>query len=76
MDTLQELYARRELALVCIRTVSAVTDGDPRKESALKEYNRQLAEIDAKITEAGGKPPDTVIGLKSATLTAEVNKKE
>jgi hypothetical protein len=68
---LNELYGRRVLCRKCIYTLSEVDPGDPRRESALTEYNRQLAEIDRKITEIEGKPPPVVIGLKPAALFAK-----
>lgn len=41
---------------------------DEQRKSAMDEYKRQLAEIDRKITEITGTPPDIVIGLKTARL--------
>ncbi len=67
-DQLPELYARRKLCLLCLRTVSEVDPSDPRRAGALEEYNRQLASIDAKIAALTGRPPDIVIGLKPAIL--------
>ena len=71
MSELEELYFRHNLALFCIRTVSENEIGTPGRAEAIAEYNRQLAEIDAKIAEIEGKPPAITIGLKAATLTAE-----
>jgi len=68
MDKLTELQIRRKFCLFCLQTISDVDSADPRRADALQEYNRQLASIDAKIAAITGKPPDTVIGLKSAVL--------
>ncbi len=67
-SNINELYARRKLCLLCIQFVSEAPADDPRRAGAIEEYNRQLAEIDAKITAIEGKPPDIVIGLKPAIL--------
>lgn len=67
-DKLRELYARRAICLFAIRTVSEVDLTDPRRASVLEEYNAQLARIDKRIEAITGRPPDTVIGLKSAVL--------
>lgn len=69
---LDELNFRRTLCRLCIRHISGMDD--PRREGALKEYQRQLAEIDKKIEALTGKPPDVVIGLKTAVLTAKSEK--
>lgn len=63
-----ELYNRRSICLVCIQTVSEVDPSDPRRESAIAEYNRQLSVIDGRIKELTGKIPSVVIGLKPAIL--------
>jgi len=65
-DKLANLYFRRELARFCIQTLDQ-TD-DPRRFDAIKEYQRQLASIDAKIGEIEGKPPAVTVGLKTARL--------
>lgn len=70
-STLEELYLRRQVCRVCIQAVSEITSSDPRQADALVEYNRQLAEIDAKIAALVGAPPAIVIGLKSASLAAK-----
>ncbi len=67
-DDINELYARRKLCLLCIQVCSEAPPDDPRREGAIAEYNRQLAEIDGRIAAIEGKPPDIVIGLKPAIL--------
>lgn len=67
-ETLEELHARRFMALQCLKIASEADDDDPRKSPAIAEYNRQLANIDAKIAEITGSPPDIVVGLKTAVL--------
>jgi hypothetical protein len=66
--SLRELYNRRALALYCKSVLNTVDDADPRKTPAIQEYNRQLALIDAQITEIEGKPPPVVVNLKPAVL--------
>jgi len=68
LTPLAELNIRRKFCRFCLQVLSDVDPADPRRESALVEYNRQLAAIDAKIAAITGRPPDTVIGLKSAVL--------
>lgn len=65
--SLQELQLRRSLCRFCLKTLSSM-EPSPERASALEEYNRQLAAIDAQIAALTGRPPDTVIGLKSAVL--------
>lgn len=65
---LATLNNRRAFCMLCIDTVDKVDPADPRRIPALKYYKDQLAEIDAKIAEITGKPPDIVVGLKSAQL--------
>ena len=72
-EELKELYMRRNICLVAKRIVDA-EKGDPRREDALEHYIAQLAEIDRRITEINGKPPDIVIGLQAARLSAEAQK--
>lgn len=71
MDDLKELYARHTFCLACIKLVSETPLDDPRREGAIAEYNRQLAEIDKRIAAITGKPPDIVIGLKPAVIFAK-----
>lgn len=71
---LYELRLRRTICQVCIQTVSEVPMEEPRRASALAEYQRQLAAIEARINEITGKPPDIVVGLKTAKLFPEVGK--
>lgn len=67
LSSLYELQARRSLCLLALRIVDRAV-GDPRREEALAEYNRQLAEIDRRIAGIIGTPPPVVIGLKAANL--------
>jgi hypothetical protein len=68
---LAELQLRHNLCRFCIKTVSEVDPNDPRRPGALAEYNRQLAEIDAKIAKITGKPPAIVIGLKPGVISSK-----
>lgn len=70
--TIDDLNFRRTLCREIIKIVSGMDD--PRKEDALKEYNRQLAEIDKKIETITGTPPPVVVGLKTAVLFAKSEK--
>lgn len=47
---------------------------DPRRDDAMAEYQRQLAEIDKKIEALTGQPPAVVVGLKTAKLFGRVEK--
>ena len=64
---LNELYMRRTICQVCIKTIDMIED-DPRKPEAMNHYKAQLASIDAQIAEITGKPPSVVVGLKTAKL--------
>ncbi len=72
ISKIDDLYFRRSLCREIIKIVSGMDD--PRKEDALKEYNRQLAEIDKKIEAIIGEPPPVTIGLKTAVLFAKSEK--
>ncbi len=65
---LTDLNTRRTLCLAALDLLEQSDPADPRRAGALEEYKRQLAEIDAKIAALTGKPPDIVVGLKSAHL--------
>ena len=65
-----ELQFRRKLCQAVIELIDRMDD--PRKPDALAEYQRQLAEIDAKIADLTGQAPDVVIGLKTAVLFPKV----
>lgn len=80
-ESLEKLYARQAFARACVKMVQDELAGenpDVRAPDALKRYTEQLASIDAEITvilEArDGKPPDVVVGLKSASLSGIVPK--
>lgn len=72
MATLEELYNRRALCQHFIDLLTGVDD--PRRDSAIEEYRRQLTAIEAKIIELTGRPPDIVVGLKSAQLFGQAPK--
>ncbi len=65
---LASLQARRALCQAIINTLTGIDD--PRRDDAIAEYRRQLAVIDQDITDLTGKPPDVVVGLRSAALFA------
>lgn len=71
-SSLDDLQFRRNICRIFISIISGIED--PRREAALKEYNRQLAEIDNKIETITGKPPEVVVGLKTAVLFAKSEK--
>lgn len=73
MSEVDKLYMRRAMCQFCIKTLDDMDESEPGRADALIEYKRQLASIDAKIAEATGKPPDIVIGLKTASLTGEAH---
>ena len=74
-----DLKMRRSLCQLAIKTLDNLTDkelefgqySDEDRKSAMTEYKRQLAEIDAKITAVTGTPPAIVVGLKTAKLFGE-----
>lgn len=72
MEKLDELMARRALCIAAIKIVDSEKN-DPRRESALKEYNEQLSTIDNKIKEITGSYPDIVIGMKPAVIFGNAN---
>ena len=71
-STIDDLNFRRTLCREIIRVLSGIDD--PRKDDAVKEYQRQLAEIDRKIETITGTPPPVVVGLKTAVLFAKSEK--
>lgn len=60
----QELEVRISMCKFCIETLEKIDD--PRQPEALQYYKDQLSELESKLP----KPPDIVIGLKPATLSA------
>ena len=68
MDQLIDLNNRRAWCLAFIDLLDQSDPADPRRAGALEEYKRQLAEIDGKIAALTGKPPDVIVGLKTARL--------
>lgn len=70
--TIGDLNFRRSLCREIIRVLSGIDD--PRRDDAVKEYQRQLAEIDKKIEAITGTPPPVVVGLKTAALFAKSEK--
>ena len=75
-DKLETLHFKRQLAMSFIGLLDRMTEKElsergftpEQKQSAMDEYKRQLAEIDRKITEITGTPPEIVIGLQTARL--------
>lgn len=65
---LDDLKLRRSICLAFIDLLDKSDPNDPRRKDALEEYKRQLAVVDGKIEALTGKPPDVVVGLKSAQL--------
>ena len=72
--TIDDLNFRRTLCREIIRVLSGIDVDDPRRDDAVKEYQRQLAEIDKKIETITGTPPPVVVGLKTAVLFAKSEK--
>lgn len=72
----REWFWRRQMARFCVKTLDEMPKGDPRREDALEHYKKELAEIDAKLTELTGTPPPVVVGLKTAKLIGESDMKE
>jgi len=67
---LEELKFRINLCKFCIKTLEEVPDSEPLKKDALEHYRKQLATMESRLP----KPPPTVIGLKTAVLSAKVPK--
>ena len=67
-DKLTGLRFRRSICRFCIKVLDEMDKGTEGRASAMKEYKRQLAEIDKKITKITGTPPAIVVGLKTAKL--------
>lgn len=66
---LAELNVRRQIALTAVRLLRA-EKVDPRAPAAVEKYQGQLTSIENQIEAITGRPPDTVIGLQTARLTA------
>lgn len=64
MDDLKFRIGVTELA---IRTLEA-EKVDPRAPDALKHYRQQLKELQDQLAALENKPPDIVVGLKTAEL--------
>lgn len=71
MDDLKDLHLRRNLALGVLRMIREDLAYDPRSSVAEQRYMKQLEEIEEKIKEISGRPPDVVIGLSPANLFAK-----
>ena len=71
MDKLSDLYLRRKLVLAALKIIRCELDSDPRAPIAEKRYLEQLEEIDVRIKELTGRPPDVVVGLAPANLFAK-----
>ena len=72
--SLENLQARRVIAKTAIKILDAEQD-DPRQPEAIEKIKKQLASIDAQITEITGKPPAITVGLKTASLTGDATRK-
>jgi len=66
----EELKFRINLCKFCIKTLEEVADDEPLKKDALEHYRKQLATLESRLP----KPPPTVIGLKTAVLSAVILK--
>lgn len=66
--TIDDIQSRIAICKYAIHVLEQETN-DPRQPEALKEYKRQLAELEAQL-----KPPTVVIGLKPATLFGKVGR--
>ena len=64
MTDLAELNMRLAICRGVIRELEGIDD--PRQPSALEYYKAQEKELEKRISEC--KPPDVVVGLKSAVL--------
>lgn len=74
-EKLAELNVRRMVAMQAVRiVVDAKNHGDPRGAAAEEKYRGQLKRIEERIEAITGRPPDIVIGLKTAQLSAEPSK--
>jgi hypothetical protein len=68
--------SRIELCKYILHVLSAAKN-DPRQPGALKHYQKQLAELEAKLKEeAGTQPAPITIGLKPANLFGEVGEQQ
>lgn len=70
---LKDLTVRRLVALHAVRTLAAEKE-DPRAREAEQKYRQQLANLDAKIEEITGRPPDIVVQLQPGVLFGEAHK--
>ncbi len=68
---IDDLNFRRGLAQYFIKLLDQLPNDTEGKQSAMEEYKRQLAEIDARITELTGTPPPITVGLQTARLFGE-----
>ncbi len=68
-----DLRVRIAMCKFCIQTLEQTVD-DPRQPDALRHYQGQMAELEAKLAQLQSKPPDIVIGLKPAELFPRVPK--
>ncbi len=70
-ERIGELMVRKALARRFVVELMTVKDSDPRAPEAIAHYEAQEAEINAKIAELLGGAPPVVVGLKTATISAE-----
>ncbi|OGN89767.1 MAG: hypothetical protein A2Y88_07110 [Chloroflexi bacterium RBG_13_48_10] len=64
-----EIRARMKICEFCIELLKKETE-DPRQPEALKHYQEQLEVLKSRLP----RPATTVIGLKTASLSAKVPK--
>ena len=74
--SLEELRGRRAMARFCVEILETVPDANPQKPSALKEYHRQLDEIQAAITakDPSDKPENIVVKVQTAVMRGSIPK--
>lgn len=72
MEKIEELKFRISMCKFCISLLEKEVN-DPRQPEALNYYRNQLSELETKFIQAN-KPPDIVVHLKPASLSANIPK--
>lgn len=68
-ETLEQLLVRKKLCETSLVLLDSVSDDDERKPGAIEYYKEQLTHIEKCIEAVNeGKPPPTVIQLKTAVI--------
>ena len=67
------LKIRISVCKFCIKVLETNATDDSRQPDALVHYKAQLVELESKL-DSINKPPDIVIGLRSANLSGKVPK--